>query len=214
MLRTIAIGAAAVVLSSQASAAVEFVPPSDTVGQIYSTNSNDGYGGGRGVVFSPTSNFLLDSVALYQNLTNVTLNYSLSLATAQTGEVGGGTVLSSGSKLVSTSGLEFIQFSFAPILLNAGTFYHLDFSFGGNSNQNFFFTQTGAQPYSQTGFTGIDGTQFGDTGNFVLARMQLNGAQGAVPEPATWAMMLLGFGAAGVAMRRSRRITEPRRQAV
>jgi hypothetical protein len=26
-----------------------------------------------------------------------------------------------------------------------------------------------------------------------------------VPEPATWAMMLLGFGAAGTAIRRSRR---------
>jgi hypothetical protein len=28
---------------------------------------------------------------------------------------------------------------------------------------------------------------------------------GAVPEPATWAMMLLGFGAIGVGFRRSRR---------
>jgi hypothetical protein len=31
------------------------------------------------------------------------------------------------------------------------------------------------------------------------------GAPPAVPEPATWAMMLMGFGATGVAMRRSRR---------
>jgi hypothetical protein len=31
------------------------------------------------------------------------------------------------------------------------------------------------------------------------------GPGSSVPEPATWAMMLLGFGAAGVAMRRSRR---------
>lgn len=30
-------------------------------------------------------------------------------------------------------------------------------------------------------------------------------ADAAVPEPGTWAMMLLGFGAAGVALRRSRR---------
>ena len=29
----------------------------------------------------------------------------------------------------------------------------------------------------------------------------------AVPEPSTWAMMLMGFGAAGAAMRRSRRRT-------
>ena len=33
------------------------------------------------------------------------------------------------------------------------------------------------------------------------------GLPGGVPEPGTWAMMLLGFGAAGVAMRRSRRKT-------
>ena len=30
--------------------------------------------------------------------------------------------------------------------------------------------------------------------------------QGAVPEPATWAMMLLGFGGIGMALRRSRRV--------
>jgi hypothetical protein len=30
----------------------------------------------------------------------------------------------------------------------------------------------------------------------------LNGAVAAVPEPATWALMILGFGAVGVAMRR------------
>lgn len=30
---------------------------------------------------------------------------------------------------------------------------------------------------------------------------------GAVPEPSTWAMMLLGFGAAGAALRRSRKVT-------
>jgi hypothetical protein len=58
---------------------------------------------------------------------------------------------------------------------------------------------------------------FGTDGGFVT----LDDAQGwsnailwmgdqpppAVPEPATWAMMLLGFGAAGTAMRRSRRRT-------
>lgn len=33
---------------------------------------------------------------------------------------------------------------------------------------------------------------------------------GAVPEPATWAMMLMGFGAIGVAMRRRRRASAPK----
>ena len=52
--------------------------------------------------------------------------------------------------------------------------------------------------------------QFNNTGNsgFTdLRQLRINGITGItpVPEPATWAMMLVGFGAAGVAMRRTRR---------
>jgi hypothetical protein len=54
-------------------------------------------------------------------------------------------------------------------------------------------------------------------GSYIVAFLQQNGQYGAtansgailetggVPEPATWAMMLLGFGAVGVGMRRNRR---------
>lgn len=42
-------------------------------------------------------------------------------------------------------------------------------------------------------------------GQSTLSVFQVTGLQGAVPEPATWAMMLLGFGATGLAMRRSRK---------
>lgn len=206
MLRYFAV-AAALAAASPAAAAVDFVPPSDTTGQVFSTNANDGYSSGRGVVFSPTSSFLLSSVGLYQDLTNVNLSFTLSLATASTGQVNGGTVLAGGNQTVTTSGLQFVDFSFAPILLNAGTFYFLDFSFTGSSNQNFFFNQSGAQPYSQAGFTGIDGTLGGNTGNFVLARIQLNPLEQTtpLPEPATWNMMMLGFGAAGISLRLRKR---------
>lgn len=43
-----------------------------------------------------------------------------------------------------------------------------------------------------------------DVTGFGLANIRFNVAS-AVPEPATWAMMLLGFGAAGYSMRRQRR---------
>ena len=37
------------------------------------------------------------------------------------------------------------------------------------------------------------------------AQFRVNGASGAVPEPTTWAMMLIGFGAVGGAMRSAKR---------
>lgn len=65
---------------------------------------------------------------------------------------------------------------------------------------------------SFTNFAGLAGTfdrlTFDATnggGGFQLDNVNLRAVQGAVPEPATWAMMLLGFGAVGYSMRRSRR---------
>jgi len=42
---------------------------------------------------------------------------------------------------------------------------------------------------------------------FNYARFTLSSATGAVPEPSTWAMMLMGFGAMGVSLRRRRKLT-------
>lgn len=194
--------ATALMLASPALAAPTiFVPPSDVSGKVYSTNNEDGYQTGRGVVFAPTSDYLLTSVALYHDLTNILLSYNLRTASATSGYVGGGTLLASGSRTVSTNGLEFISFAMTPTLLVAGTYYHLDFTINGAGNQNFFYDQRGAQPYSQAGFTGIDGTMSRETSNYVLSRIQLNAVSG-VPEPATWTMLMLGFVGAGVAMRR------------
>ena len=55
---------------------------------------------------------------------------------------------------------------------------------------------------------GTDGANFitlDQTRGFSNAVLYTTGNPPAVPEPATWAMMLLGFGAAGTAIRRSRR---------
>jgi hypothetical protein len=49
-----------------------------------------------------------------------------------------------------------------------------------------------------------DGTNGETFGNVLIGGLTLNES---VPEPATWAMMLLGFGAMGVAFRRRRRTT-------
>ena len=80
--------------------------------------------------------------------------------------------------------------------------------FGGTLMQSNTFSNPGvfagaspvsaATPFSETvryslNFTGGNGSNFNGTANLA-----------AVPEPATWAMMLVGFGAMGVAMRRRR----------
>ena len=56
---------------------------------------------------------------------------------------------------------------------------------------------------------GTPGTQTGSFGGSVAFQ-----AQSAVPEPGTWAMMLLGFGGMGVVMRRRRRTANPLMRAV
>ena len=55
---------------------------------------------------------------------------------------------------------------------------------------------------TEGGFVGLD-----NTSGWSNAILYIGDQPPAVPEPATWAMMLLGFGAAGTAMRRSRRRT-------
>jgi len=77
------------------------------------------------------------------------------------------------------------------------------------NGQNFFgIRATGGEQITSLSFgpfsplgpnTGIEA--------FNQVRLNLNPAVTAVPEPGTWAMMLLGFGAVGFSVRRSRRAT-------
>lgn len=55
------------------------------------------------------------------------------------------------------------------------------------------------------GTTGANFVVLDDPQGFSNAVLYTTGTPPGVPEPATWAMMLFGFGAAGVALRRSRR---------
>ncbi len=57
------------------------------------------------------------------------------------------------------------------------------------------------------GTEGADFITLDNTGGFSNAVLYTTGGTPPVPEPATWAMMLLGFGAAGTAIRRNRRRT-------
>lgn len=68
-----------------------------------------------------------------------------------------------------------------------------------------FVTQVGASTGLSAIFLDVD-AGYSSRQQITVSNFSVNGTVfGAVPEPSTWAMMLLGFGAIGVAMRRSRR---------
>lgn len=102
-------------------------------------------------------------------------------------EIGGfaitGTV--SGGQLVAVSGFDL----FASDACGPGNF--------SATSAQFLFTETRCDfdGFVDVGYAGSDVTLAYSLGN------------GAVPEPATWAVLVLGFGVAGAAMRRRRRQT-------
>ncbi|WP_185964991.1 Npun_F0296 family exosortase-dependent surface protein [Glacieibacterium frigidum] len=70
--------------------------------------------------------------------------------------------------------------------------YTVGSNFSGSSFVNFAFS--GADDFDSIVFTAASGTGF-ESDNHTI---------GAIPEPATWAMMITGFGLVGVARRRRR----------
>ena len=86
----------------------------------------------------------------------------------------------------------------------AGSYSLADLVVGGLNDEGVWhslFSAPGWGTYQFYDFVSL-GTNGTTTGNVLLGELN---ATPSVPEPATWAMMLLGFGAMGVAVRRSRR---------
>jgi hypothetical protein len=76
-----------------------------------------------------------------------------------------------------------------------------------NTNgQNFIgIYGTGGELFTGAGFYSGWGATPGTTGVQDMRQLRLGGVAGPVPEPATWALMILGFGGVGASMRAKRK---------
>jgi hypothetical protein len=181
-------------------ATITFVPPNDTVGGVYSTNSNDGYSNDRGILFQLSGDVTIDSVGIFQDLTNVALTYSIyQTPSASTTDETGYNLLQTGTTTVTTSGLEWIDFGFSPLALTSGNDYYIAFSFTDNSNQNFYYDNSNVT-WTQDVFTQLDGALAGNAANSVLPAIRLD--ESTAPEPST--IVLAAAGLAGILYRRKR----------
>ncbi|MEM1427850.1 MAG: VPLPA-CTERM sorting domain-containing protein [Pseudomonadota bacterium] len=186
------------------SATMEFIPPNDTTGQVWSTNTVDGWDSGRGIGFSVTEAVEVDSLGVFHDLTGIDVSYGLYEISSGSGNFSRSATLRSGSSTITTSGLDWVDFAVAPLTLAPGTNYLLEFSIGGPANQNFFYNN-GNVAWSQSVFTSLDGTLGDSFSNFVVGAFRLNGDEtSVVPLPGGLVLMVGAFAAFG-ALRGRRR---------
>ena len=177
---------------------VTFIPPNDPDGATQNPNTNNGYSGGRGIVFSVSEQINVSQVGLYHDLTSTNIQFKLSQIFSTTGSVNDTrVVLRGGQRVVSTSGFEWIDFTFTPLTLESGQSFHIEFLHEGNANQHFLYNNLNVA-FSIAPYTGIEGSQGGFAGTGSNVYMPLirvlddrQDTETNVPEPSAIAVTLL-----------------------
>lgn len=176
---------------------VTLIPPNDPNGAIQNPNTNNGYSGGRGVVFSVSEQVNISQVGLYHDLTSTNIRFKLSQIFSTTGLVNDFHVVHrDGQRTVSTSGFEWIDFTFTPLTLGSGQSFHLEFLHEGNANQHLLYNNLNVA-FSLPPYTGIEGSQGGFSGigsNVYMPLIRIlddrQDTDSNVPEPSTIAIAL------------------------
>lgn len=125
-----------------------------------------------------------------------------------------GAMLTSGTVTAADTLLGNYRYdSIAPLLLGAGSYVIGGEFFSGSFPTDLSGVANAAtygwteDRYAGAGFTFPTSTSAGGYGQQGIAMVNFSIAQdSAVPEPATWAMMLIGFGGVGVSLRRRKRL--------
>lgn len=178
-------------------------------GTAYSANyDNGGMGQGRGVSFLADETFSISSVGL--NLSVPSANstvYQYQIFSSVDGHTAGSLLASTDFTLSAGNGFRDQPLAFT---FNAGSYYAVNFARKDGSRLDPLGTLyvwelldgvSAAVDYGP--FTVVEGFEGSppNNGNPLIAQTRFTiGA--AVPEPATWAMMIGGFGLVGGAMRR------------
>jgi hypothetical protein len=171
-------------------------------GAISGTITNGGFNVGGANVYGGaggTGNF-----ATVYDTTSIKLSQSVTYAGLWASAIDGDFSNSQGNTVSLYSGDTLLaSYALLPLLNGASSAYY------GNPNSNFSGMDSN-EPYaffnfdSTTAFDRIDITQNGG-GGFELDNITIGNTPGAVPEPASWALMIIGFGATGALLRSSRR---------
>lgn len=103
------------------------------------------------------------------------------------------TITSTFNNIAPTNNIDFTTVQFNGVNFNIGSTGNNEYRFLNNQ-----FTTNGSQNLTVNGYSGGNGTYSG-----TLAFSLVPG--GAVPEPASWALMLVGFGGVGAILRNQRR---------
>jgi hypothetical protein len=175
-------------VASVASASV--AQAADIIVDVTGINSFDAIGapGNTRLVLNVTPGAVVDLVAWDVNLTAFAASYLSEIAVTFSNTAGSAVRLRPG---VATAAAGTASFSGSGSLVGSG----LSFVIGGDGKFYLEFHET---------FDDVAGAADGRWNSGTLTFREI-GLAGGVPEPATWAMMLAGFGIVGGAMRRRQR---------
>ncbi len=111
----------------------------------------------------------------------------------------GAVQIASGAGVYSGSG-QWVDAFWTPVAVTAGQTYYLTFSAGSNA-----VAGSTANPYAAGQVYANNGYSAFPNYDYAFRTYSSSDFGSAVPEPATWAMMIIGFGAVGSMVRTSRR---------